>query len=179
MSLTVQFGACSPAARPISDAERSFKPASLQKLDSLTAPHLKSYIDSAAGLLATQVVGCHCAMLWVVDEHGDIHFALEELVDENTGVSVAVKPRADLGPIEGTIKLGHPALISHPSKNARIGGEILYDRVAKVWEINNRSGRYGIRRQANPSHLVEAAKKFNALCGIVLKPVFSKPRASK
>lgn len=179
MSLTVQFGACSPAARPISDAERSFKPASLQKLDSSTAPSLKSYIDSASGLLATQVVGYYCAMLWVVDEQGDIHFALEELVDKATGDTVAVKPREDLGPMEGTIKLGHPALISDPSKNARIGGEIRYDRIAKQWEINNRSGRYGTRTQATPSHLEEAAKKFNAFCGIVLRPVFTKPRASK
>ena len=172
MSLDIRFGETSPADGDINPAELSYQPASLQKLEAETKQFLEAYIHAAEGLRTPQIVHQYCALLWIVDAHGDIHFALEELVDEHTGKTVAIRPKGDFGKIPGTVKLGHPSLLADSKKEARIGGEIVFNAKTGEWEINNFSGRYGFRDQADPSHLQEAAQIFKDIGGIVLKPVF-------
>lgn len=171
MSLDTRFGETSPADGDIHAAEALYQPASLQKLEAATKEYLQSYMRSAEGLLLPQLVHRYCALLWIIDDAGDVHFALEELVDERTGETVAIKPK-DFKPLPGTVKLGHPSLLADPKKEARIGGEIVYNRHTREWEINNWSGRYGFRQQASPSHLQEAAQIFKDIGGIVLKPMW-------
>ena len=172
MSLDELFGPNAPAQGRISNAEKLYRPKSLQALDEKSASFLKGYMESVTGLLLPVVVHSHCVILWLVDQAGTILFALEELVEEQTGELVAVRPRGNWGNIAGTIKLGHPSLLDAEDKHARIGGEISFNRTTSQWEITNRSGRYGTRSHQTLHHLQAATEKFK-LYGIELIPSFS------
>lgn len=172
MSLDELYGPNAPAQGRISEAEKLYRPQSLQALDEESAAFLRGYMDSVAGLRLPVIVHSHCVILWLVDQTGTVLFALEELVEEATGELVAVRPRGDWGNIPGTIKLGHPSLLDADDKNARIGGEISFNRTAGQWEITNRSGRYGTRSHQTPHHLQAATENFK-LHGIELVPRFT------
>lgn len=164
MSLDQLYGPATEPGRPISDAERVFSPASLDKLCNETAQKLQSYLRLSEGLKIPQVVHRSATVLWIVDTVGDIYFALEEMADRETGMSEYVRPRSDFTPATHHIKLGHPALLPPgSSKAARIGGEILWDQVEgeeNPWVINRYSGRYGTRPHQERKHLEAVATKF-------------------
>ncbi len=143
------------------DVEKKFRPSTVQVLSDATAESLRQYLNAAYDILVPTAMHARCAVLWLVDEKGAIWFAAEEIVNVNTGEFVAVRSKANFGKIEGTEKLGHPALLAGANKNARIGGEILFDRKHNRWVINNSSGRYGIRPGQKTEHLVAVGKRFN------------------
>ena len=155
--------------------EQAWKPDSLQHLTKDAAEHLKAYMDTAAGLKVPRVIHGNAVVLWIVDEDGEIHVAMEELFHEKAGVLATVRPRADWVKIANTVKLGHPSLVEGDVKNARIGGEIVYDAGAARWEINNFSGRFGMRKWQEKRHLEAVAGKFNTW-NIHLYVKFRKPR---
>lgn len=166
------FGLCIQSDRAINDHERLHRPESVETLNKKTGAALKEYL--LAALRMPEVVHNTSIILWVVDEDGEIHFALEELINSRTGRLAAVRPRGDWGNIEGTLKLGHPSLLEQRNKFARIGGEIVYNMHRKRWEINNFSGRYGMRQQTTKPHLEAVAGKF-AEHGIHLYVDFERP----
>ncbi|KQS95368.1 hypothetical protein [Rhizobium sp. Leaf386] len=174
MDLDATFGPCAGAGRPISAAEQKYAPDSLQKLTDETALVLKTYMDTVTGLKMPGVVHSNSLVIWIVDDEGEICFAMEELFEEATGTLATVRPRGDWGKIDGTVKLGHPSLIEDADKRARIGGELVYDRGKAHWEINNFSGRYGQRKWQTRAHLEAVAGKFNDW-GISLHVTFGQP----
>jgi len=171
MSLEELYGPCCAAQRSISAAEEKFIPQSLQVFDSSTAPFLKAYMDTVTGLRLPGVLHSYCAILWLINQDGQTLFALEEVVDEETGEPLSINIRGSRSKVEGAVKLGHPSLLGEV-KDARIGGEIVYNFDESRWEINNFSGRYGTRPHQTLSHLQAAADVFKVE-GIQLEPVFS------
>ncbi len=73
--------------------------------------------------------------LWVVDRHGDVMIAIEELLDGT--------PRK---PGSAERALGHPTLVD--GGQARIAGELHWSASEGVWKLTNKSGRYGRRPDA-------------------------------
>lgn len=99
-------------------------------------------------------------LIWVVTASGDVIFALEETVEVN---GTSRMPRMRGVPLNGNVKpLGHPLLVG--GRAARIAGELYLDTVSGdrelTWVLNNRSGRYGIHRSRNRSHLENVANLF-------------------
>jgi len=178
MDLDAQYGDCRRFARTASDAELSVMPRSLQLLDKNTAPSLKNYFDSAKELLLTQVIHQTTPILWLVDELGAVRFALEEVVNRDTGHLHYVLPRNGPSLRPNEIRLGHPALLdpvlSGQTKAARIAGEIIYDPVPQSphpWVITNNSGRFGKRPHLSRAHL-ENVKNLFASYEIALRSFF-------
>jgi hypothetical protein len=111
----------------------------------------------------------HFAILWVVNESGEILIAIEEGIFAGQNFPLPktlVSTRA-----MAYSKLGHPALVD--CKPARIAGEIMCDLEdgAGEWYINNRSGRYGVNVGRTLEQLVNVADEF-ARFGIKLQPDF-------
>jgi hypothetical protein len=172
MSLDDKYGPCVPNARTIDDWEKAHRPTSLDELTAETGKALNQYMQSL--LKMPRIAHSTCVILWIVDGAGRIWFALEELFSEATSTLVAVRPRGDWGKIAGTFKLGHPSLLTDADKSARIGGEIVYNSDKTRWEINNFSGRYGVREKTKRAHLEAVAGKFTEH-GIPLYVDFAKP----
>ena len=157
--------------------EASIRPLSLQCLDANTGEWLKAFMQATeAGLGVTRFVYCEIPILWVVDNLGDIWFAVEEIITADT--QEFIRPRFRRGdPITTNYhRLGHPALLG--AQPGRIGGEILFDARAKTpaWFITNGSGRYGLREGRLPAHLTAAKQKFQNH-GITLTEDFLKRRS--
>ncbi|WP_454703349.1 hypothetical protein [Agrobacterium leguminum] len=158
MSLDNTFGLCIQPDRTINDQERLHCPESVATLNDKTGAALKEYL--LAALRMPQVAHSTSVILWVVDDKGEVRFALEELLNIKTGRLAAVRPRGDWGNLPGTLKLGHPSLVERQNKFARIGGEIVYNIDEERWEINNFSGRYGTRPKTTKAHLEAVAGIF-------------------
>jgi len=110
----------------------------------------------------------------VIDSSGDLWFALEEMVQIETGKFLFPRiPEAPMAPEHR--RLGHPALVK--GANARIAGEILFDIRADIpgWVITNGSGRYGIRDGRTPAQLSNVSQKFSGY-GIKLAETFLEVR---
>lgn len=127
-----------------------------------TASILRQYLDTAkAGLLLSVAIHRVHPILWLVDHAGDVWFAVEEVVSEESGELLYTMARGSHIP-PGHVKLGHPSLlISTTNKSARIGGEIKYFPASQVWKISNRSGRYGTRPHQTEAHLKAVAERFS------------------
>ncbi|MGR9289905.1 hypothetical protein ACU8OS_15755 [Rhizobium leguminosarum] len=156
------FGPCLPAGQPVKPQEFQLRPASVQRLDVDTASILRQYLDTAkAGLLLSVAIHRVHPILWLVDHAGDVWFAVEEVVSEESGELLYTMARGSHIP-PGHVKLGHPSLlISTTNKSARIGGEIKYFPASQVWKISNRSGRYGTRPHQTEAHLKAVAERFS------------------
>lgn len=111
-------------------------------------------------------------ILWVVDEAGDLYFAVEEVLDTKNGMKQ--RPRARGITLNEAVKpLGHPLLIS--LGKGRIGGEIYVDGDQFgefVLVINNRSGRYGRDHSRMSRHLDNVAQLFGSF-GVRMIPDFA------
>ena len=172
--LDVRYGECR-VAENVTEAERLIRPESLTKLDEVSAASISAIMVAAtSGVNLVKGLFAHLPMLWVVDRHGDIFVALEEVVSVDTFRFLRPKSRRDnMDPITET-RLGHPALVDERCE-ARIGGELLYDPGWGVqyegWYITNASGRFGIGKGPTNDHLRNVASEFGRL-GITVKPVF-------
>lgn len=176
MSLDEDFGPCRPAGgRGVAKHELQRTPHSLQQLDVSSAAWLKSYLAAARdGLRTPQIVHQANNLLWLVDDPGEIWFAIEEVVHVDTGkLLYTYHGNYDVRAPEQHVTLGHPALL-RGAENARIGGEIKWSRHGNGWIITNKSGRYGTRQGQTKAHLEAVAGKFNAY-GISLVPTFYDP----
>jgi hypothetical protein len=162
----------------VDPVEANVRPRSLQRLCESTAKWLKAFMKATEdGLGVTQWVYCELPILWVVDEIGDIWFAVEEIVSTKSHDFVLPRIRNTITSSEHS-RLGHPALLS--AGPGRIGGEILFDVRADVpaWFITNASGRYGLLPGRRPVHLANIAQRFREH-GITLKEQFIAPRSSR
>jgi hypothetical protein len=170
MNLDRKFGPCRDAEGSISSVEMEFSPSSLQRLTPSSSISLKTYMKSAEeGLLITQSIHKNHNLLWVVDESGEVWFAIEEAVVAD-GSFLFPFPRKKhtlflkKGDVDFAIgKLGHPSLLRN-IKKSRIAGEIIFDVAysdTSKWVINNASGRYGIRKHIRRSHLEAVGQIFN------------------
>lgn len=82
--------------------------------------------------------------LWLIDDEGTFRLAIEEAQrPKDPDITIPILRHNKMGS-QGWHKLGHPALLDHAEKLARIGGELRF-RTDGHREINNSSGRYGIR----------------------------------
>lgn len=178
MSLDEEFGPCAPAGGyGVNAIERNYRPQSLQQLTADTAPVLKSYLGTAdLGLSVPRILHRTNNILWIVDRRGDLWFAVEEIVDAETGALLYTLPRtkAKLLRPDEHVKLGHPSLLQDLDRHARIGGEILWSPRYNAWTLNNSSGRYGDRKGTTRAHLEAVARKLNHY-GIELIVVFWEP----
>ena len=95
-------------------------------------------------------------ILWLVDQNGDIIFAIEEAVADGLPLDVPRHRRAEHK--VGKAKLGHPALIA--GRKARVAGEIYYDPRDNVWKINMNSGRYSAAYDRSLKHLSNVRMRF-------------------
>jgi hypothetical protein len=109
----------------------------------------------------------HFAILWVVNQSGEVLIAIEEGIVAKDGNSIVFPlPKAVALAYS---KLGHPTLVG--CQPARIGGEIFCDLGEDMWYINNKSGRYGVNLGRTPQQLENVAAMF-AQFGIRLRTVF-------
>lgn len=159
----------------IKPTERERSPKSLQKLTSQSADALHKYICAADdGLLIPQVNHDVLPILWVVDQYGEVYFAMEEVVSlEDHAFLYPLSRKFDVP--SGHAKLGHPSLLKG-DHSGRIGGEIRYDPDygEQNWVISNKSGRYGFPATRKPSHLDNVVKKFAGV-GISLEVYYIPP----
>jgi hypothetical protein len=139
--------------------ERAFIPNSLAKLDAISAASLRQAMrDISLGWKLGKVLTYDTLIIWLVDEVGDIWFAVEELVVDELATGRPKHQRLKL--TTNMPKLGHPAL--NNCAKARIAGEIYFDSDDSpvAWVINNNSGRYGRHPSRVPEHLNNAANEF-------------------
>ncbi|MBX4919989.1 hypothetical protein HJA76_09735 [Rhizobium bangladeshense] len=176
MNLDEKFGQCLPFQRDASEAELAWQPRSLQVLSNETAPALKTLIDATVAQPLTQVVHATTPILWLVDREGNVRFAMEEVLNRETGSLNFVLPKNSPPLRETEVRLGHPALLDPgipETKMARIGGELNYDPFEgkRPWVLTNNSGRYGKRPHITDEHL-ENVNDIFAGFGISLRTFF-------
>jgi hypothetical protein len=154
----------------VSSAEQRYIPQSCEKLSNKNGKKLKSLMDEVSvGVILSKLTFWAVSILWAMDEHGDIYFAVEEVLDGRGRLMFPLPDSLDT-PV-GKVKLGHPSLIK--CAKARIAGEINFDMNAASpgWVISNKSGRYGLRKTTTRAHLdnvVDVFSKYN----ITLAPYF-------
>jgi hypothetical protein len=173
-SLDATFGEALPPLRT-DPLESEIVPRSRQKLDASSAKLLGELMHAtAAGLGVSKFVYSELPILWVVDEAGELWFAVEEVVKAETGEFVFPRFRNTSIEREAQQRLGHPALIGGGS--GRIGGEIIFDVASEEpgWFITNGSGRYGLRDGRTRSHLNSVKSRFEVF-GIDLRTQFYAP----
>lgn len=161
MDLDNHYGYALPPAFQVSNAEAKYVPRSCEKLDEASGMRLKALMDEVVqGVKFSKVTFWSIAVLWIMDECGDIYFAVEEVVDSRGNLMFPLPFQLDIP--SGKSKLGHPALVR--GANARIAGEIYFDMNASpaAWIISNKSGRYGLRKTTTSSHLENIAKIFES-----------------
>lgn len=174
--LDAQFGRCVEPAR-LNAAEATRLPSTLFLLSNETASYLSRLIEMSRDRSRfSHFPFDDFAILWVVNEKGEILVALEEaVVDGSSKIFPLPKNLAsaysELGRIPVYSKLGHPALVG--CQAARIAGEIICDLYEdpSVWYLNNRSGRYGVNVGRTPQQLANVAAEF-AQFGIQFQPDF-------
>jgi len=155
------FGSPQEATR-VDAVELDTCPDSLVKLTEHTAPLLKRYMRAATdGLALAQVLHVLLPVLWLLNDEGEVFFALEEVCDvENQDRKFPLARNWKVP--AGTHKLGHPSLIKGRRKSARIAGEMLFDpdpsNGKDGWVITNGSGRFGFGRHRVESHLLNVAE---------------------
>ena len=165
------FGRALPPSLCPNNSEERYTPKSLEKLDANSGRKLRSLLHEIEnGVNLSKFTFHSLSILWVLDELGDIYFAVEEVVDSR-GENRFPKPYNLNDLPRGREKLGHPSLIK--CEKARIAGEIKYDMGADspTWNIDNNSGRYGLRKETEKTHLDNVSKEF-AKHGILLEAWF-------
>jgi hypothetical protein len=156
------------------DQLRTYVPMSLVTLDEENGKNVAKLFLAAKHGPNDQVLK-GLAVIWLIDEAGNIRLALEEISEadsfwyeaENKGTPAPTWfPEAEeLPPVR---KLGHPTLIDHGS--ARIGGEIepnfASDRAEVDFDafVNNKSRRYGNERSLK--QYAEVARLFHQVTGM-------------
>lgn len=129
----------------IDEYEKSENPVSVETLNSTNAANLKLYMASAiSGLKLSELIAQQLPILWVIDEDGELQFAIEEYLNaENPALRIGrfgKLPRVINTESGEWSRIGHPSLL--PSKLGRIGGELVLKD--GDWVLSNRSGRYGV-----------------------------------
>lgn len=143
--------------------EKQRKPASLCELCSGSARKLSFLMQAGAGAPFSQLAKSF-TILWVVDEWGKFHLAVEELAavgDETIDEGFAIR-RNFPADIAGERKLGHPCLVE--SEQARAAGELYLDDLDGEygWYLNFNSGRFHREPARRPSeeHISNIAQHF-------------------
>jgi hypothetical protein len=164
MDLDARFGPSATAFRPVEPHEWSSAPLSLMEVTSDSAPFVAEYLSTQPRLKLTSVFARTFHLLWLMDGEGRLLIAVEELVDTN-GVVIGALPNTIFARPTSARKLGHPSLLTGASREARIGGEIVFDpdwQPGTDWVLTNKSGRYGLRPWQTERHLREVHGLFTA-----------------
>lgn len=167
MNLDALYGQCLEPGSAHSEYEENNQPQSRQLLNDATAKHLKEYLDCKHPLSLINLVPQVCHILWLMDERGDIWFAVEEVILPHKAgggfdtIGILNKAFAARPDRDNYVKLGHPSLLEKGELNARIGGEIVYDPGdGHDWCVTNDSGRYGTRKGTTKAMLIAVVEKF-------------------
>ena len=127
----------------IFDWERHRRPRSIAQLDLIVAETLAS-LGRLLNCNLLRYAAKSIMYIWVMDRHGSIWIAVEELAELPDGRNLTGHPRRRDFPVHpaGEKKLGHPSLLDGDA--ARIAGELFLDEVdgSLVWHVNDHSGRY-------------------------------------
>lgn len=147
----------------IRDWELEYSPVSLATLDDF-AGYLVALTEIDVEGPVLRMIFRQVNILWVIDEAGTIHVALEELAPTDTlvqpGGEYVYFPRK-LQFLGRPKKLGHPSLLNR--MKGRIAGEIILevnDSGKYEWQINNNSGRYSHNMNRTKEQLLEVAREF-------------------
>ncbi|NTG67241.1 hypothetical protein [Rhizobium rhizogenes] len=175
MSLTELDTLFGPATPPpyVGPGEETFSPRTLACLDAQSAKLIKDLFATATeGLGLTRLTHECCIVLWLLDENGEIWFALEEVTytDElGQRYHHPISRSIPFDPAIEFLRLGHPSLIAG-ERRARIGGEIVYDESfgTNGWIISNKSGRYGSKNRPQKREHLEAAARVWEKFGITM-----------
>lgn len=176
MDLDALFGPCRAPASIVQAHELRAMPLSRVELKTDTVAGIAEFLDDSEGKM-TSVFAIFYHLLWIMDCDGRVFIAVEEQLDADDR-TIAALPLMIRARPSGAIKLGHPSLIDSATRNARIGGEIVYDPEwdpGKKWVLTNKSGRYGLRNWQTEDHLREAHGFFTA-AGLHLGMRFISPR---
>lgn len=176
MDLDKIYGPCREPGSAIQPHELRVRPLTRMELTADTGPVIARYLDRSPGLL-TSIFCTAYHLLWVMDDHPRVFIAVEELLDA-TDKHIGALPLAEQARPSGVIKLGHPSLVDGDTRNARIGGEIIYDpdwEEGPDWVLTNKSGRYGLRKWQTEGNLREVHGFFEAK-GLYLGLRFIRPR---
>jgi hypothetical protein len=171
MDLDKKYGPLLDAVAPwggnaVEEWERAFFPRSMSTLTNRSAGELKALMQSVcSSFRIDQFLLLDVIILWLVNQDGDVLFAIEEAVLDGAPLDVPRHRRAEHK--IGKEKLGHPALVA--GQKARVAGEIYYDPRGNAWIINMRSGRYSTSAGRSPKHLDNVREKF-AEYAILLTP---------
>jgi hypothetical protein len=178
MDLDARFGPSAAAIRPVEPHEWSSAPLSLMEVTSDSAPFVAEYLSMRPRLKLTSIFAQTFHLLWLMDREGRLLIAIEELIDSK-GVVIGALPHTISARPTSARKLGHPALLTGTTREARIGGEIVFDpdwQPGRDWILTNKSGRYGLRPWQTEGHLREVHGLFTAL-GLYLGLRFITPLA--
>ena len=132
------------------------------ELNQASARDLSDFLALAMnGELGLQLMQA-ITMLWVVNNDGDVIFAMEQTIASEGTLR---RPRMRGTPLGSSVKsLGHPLLVNGGS--ARISGELYIDDSEDpdssdlTWILNNKSGRYGVHKTRKSEHLENVAALF-------------------
>jgi adenylate cyclase len=132
------------------DSWENRKPASLAILNESLGQSLLNWAASVNNRLLW-ISATNTNFIWVMDQEGVVHIAVEELAELEDGTKVIGIPRrAKLSHKSQDKKLGHPTLIE--GRAARIAGQLFLDGPESGplnWYIDDNSGRYC--RELKPS----------------------------
>ena len=139
-----------------SDEEKVVSPESVELLNSRSATLLRALMETATRELGPSVATfSQLPFLWVINKSGQMVFSVEEIVTDGSKRFVRPRLRRDQ-PVQGETRLGHPSLVG--GLPARIGGELYFDpgwgHEPRGWKLTNGSGRYGLRKGREVSHLL-------------------------
>lgn len=162
MELDERYGELLNAVSPgggnaVEDWERTYFPRSMSTLTSTSAAHLSGLMSSVSkSCRLDQFLVLDIVILWLVNENGDVVFAVEEAVSDGLPLDVPRHRRAEHK--IGKDKLGHPSLVA--GGKARIAGEIYYDIRRNAWMINMKSGRYSAEYDRTKGQLTNVSNQF-------------------
>lgn len=174
--LDEKFGPCRPAGREIEPHELARSPLSLIEATEENSYLISEYLNTEPRFKLTSIFAKTFYVLWVMNRDRRIFLAIEEIIDAE-GRQIGALPRAIAARPNEVIKLGHPSLLDDGPREARIGGEIIYDpgwSAQSDWVLTNKSGRYGLRPWQTEEHLRQV-QGLLASWGLTLSFRYSKP----
>ena len=182
----IKFGILK-SAQSVTTLEIEQFPKSMTILNAKRGKLLGRYLQLALdGFRLVEYLSERIPLLWTVSEDGGMFIAFEEFFTIHTGHFIPLGPKLrDLEkaeilrskkPSESDRiieRSGHGALCL--AREARIGGELVFEEDIREWSMNRHSGRFGYDAGVKAHHLDNAAKLMTQLTKVPIRADFSKP----